>query len=111
MDIPIRQKTDQEGNNQQPYGTSTISTSNTNITQPFLTQLTSPRNYQPPPVPPHYFTHNTPHKSPQRGSSNAAIANLTQNPPEIQFQTNTPTRQPPHQTMMSEHFPLLFALD
>ena len=34
LDVPIGQITEQEGNNQQADGTSTISTSNTNITQP-----------------------------------------------------------------------------
>ena len=50
--------------------TSPLSTSNTHITQHLLAQQTSPRNYDPPPLPSQYSTQTTPHNSPQQGSSN-----------------------------------------
>ena len=99
LDIPVRQIKEQERNNQQPDDRSTKSTSNTNITQPFPTQYTSPRDYEPPPIPSQYFTHSTPHSSPQQGSSKAPVADTYQNPPQVQFQTSIPTRHPPHQTL------------
>ena len=36
----------------------------TQIQQPLSFQQTSPRNYEPPPVPPQSSTHTTPHDSP-----------------------------------------------
>ena len=54
---------------------------------------------KPPRVPSQYSTHNIPQTAPHQKSSNVSIANTTQNPPEVQFQTNTPTRQPPPQTL------------
>ena len=47
-----------------------LSTSETQITQEFQTQQTSPPNYDPPPLPSQYSTRTTPHTSPQQGSSN-----------------------------------------
>ena len=44
--------------------TSTLSTSDTQITTQFQTQQPSPRNYDPPPIPPQYSTQNTPQNSP-----------------------------------------------
>ena len=42
--------------NTNPDNTSILSTSNTNITQPSQTQILSPRNYNPPSVPPQFST-------------------------------------------------------
>ena len=49
---------------------SSISTANRNITQPSQTQPPSPRNYDPPPLPPQFATYNTLHKTPPQNSSN-----------------------------------------
>ena len=70
-----------------------LSTSNTNITQPFQTQQPSPRNYDPPPLPPQYSTGTTPHNSPQQSSSNTQTMNT------VQFHTTTSTTQPTQQTL------------
>ena len=67
---------------------------NTTITQPFQTQQTSPRNYDPPPLPSKYSPHTTPHKSSQQGSSNPNGTTTVQTQSEVQFQTTTLTRQP-----------------
>ena len=50
--------------------TSILSTSNTSITQPSQTQILSPRNYNPPLVPPQFSTQINTHNSPQPSSSN-----------------------------------------
>ena len=68
--------------------TSTLSTFNTNVAQPFQTQQTAPRNYNPPPLSLQYSTQITPHNSPQQVSSNTQTTNT------VQFQTTTPTTQP-----------------
>ena len=74
--------------------TSTVSTSDTNITPQFQTQQPSPRNYDPPPIPPQYSTQTTSHNPPQQGSSNTPVTNLPQIQPTVPFQTTTPTRSP-----------------
>ena len=56
-------------------GPSTISTTNTNVTQPqFQTKKRIPRNYDPR-LPPDSSTHNYSHKSPQPGPSTSFITN------------------------------------
>ena len=87
----MRQIIEQDRIVQQPGDTSTISTSNANITQSFPIQHTSPRNYEPSPAPPQYSSHTSPHNSPQQGPSNAPIAGAVQSPLQIQFQSTTPT--------------------
>ena len=82
----IPQNTNQDNN-------SILSTSNTNITQPFQTQQPSPQNYDPPPLPPQYSTETTPHNSPQQSSSNTETMNT------VQFHTTTSTTQPTVQTL------------
>ena len=76
--IPTHNITQNEFNNQNqdntfttnPDNTSVLSTSNTIITQPSQTQEPSPRNYNPPPVPPQFSTQINTHNSPQQSSSN-----------------------------------------
>ena len=68
--------------------TSMISTSNTNITQPSQTQLLSPRNYNPPSVPPQFSTQINTHNSPQPSSSNTHY--IAQNTNTVHFHTPTP---------------------
>ena len=68
--------------------TSILSTSNTNITQPSQTQILSPRNYNPPPVPPQFSTQINTHNSPQPSSSNTHY--IAQNTNTVHFQTPTP---------------------
>ena len=80
--------------------TSTLSTSNILITQPFQTQLTSPQNYDPPPPPfSQNSTQTTPHNSPQQSSSNTHNTNAPQIQSTVQCQTTIPTRQPISQTL------------
>ena len=73
--------------------TSTLSTSNTQITQQFQTQQTSPRIYDPPPLHPQYSIQTSSHNSPHQGSSNTQTTNT------VQFQTTIPTTQPLVQTL------------
>ena len=68
--------------------TSILSTSNTNITQPSQTQILSPRNYNPPPVPPQFSTQTNTHNSPQPSSPNTHY--IAQNTKTVHFQTPTP---------------------
>ena len=68
--------------------TSMISTSNTNITQPSQTQILSPRNYNPPSVPPQFSTQINTHNSPQPSSSNTHY--IAQNTNTVHFHTPTP---------------------
>ena len=68
--------------------TSMISTSNTNITQPSQTQILSPRNYNPPSVPPQFSTQINTHNSPQPSSSNTHY--IAQNTHTVHFHTPTP---------------------
>ena len=94
--IPTHNITQTEFNNQNqdntfttnPDNTSVLSTSNTNNTQPSLTQVPSPRNYNPPPVPPQFSTQINTHNSPQQSSSNTH--HITQNNNTVHFQTPTP---------------------
>ena len=65
-----------------------ISTSNTNITQPSQTQILSPRNYNPPSVPPQFSTQINTHNSPQPSSSNTHY--IAQNTNTVHFHTPTP---------------------
>ena len=74
--------------NTNPDNNSVLSTSNTNITQPSQTQLLSPRNYNPPPVPPQFSTQINTHNSPQQSSSNTHY--IAQNTNTVHFQTPTP---------------------
>ena len=67
---------------------SILSTSNTNITQPSQTQILSPRNYNPPLVPPQFSTQINTHNSPQPSSSNTHY--IAQNTNTVHFQTPTP---------------------
>ena len=94
--IPTHNITQNEFNNQNqdnpfttiPDNTSVLSTSDTNITQPSQTQILSPRNYIPPPVPPQFSTQINTHNSPQRSSSNTH--HITQNTYTVHFHTPTP---------------------
>ena len=94
--IPTHNITQNEINNQNqdntlttnPDNTSVLSTSYTNITQPFQTQVPSPRNYNPPSVPPQFSTQINTHNSPQQSSSNTH--HITQNTNTVHFQTPTP---------------------
>ena len=72
--------------------TSILSTSNTNIFQPFHTQRSPRQNFDPPPIPPQFSTQINTHNSPQQGSSN------TQPTHTVHFQTTTPSTQPVVQT-------------
>ena len=74
--------------NTNPDNTSVLSTSNTNITQPSQTQILSPRNYNPPSVPPQFSTQINTHDSPEQSSSNTHY--IAQNTNTVHFQTPTP---------------------
>ena len=84
-------------NNPDQENISTLSTSNTHLTQPLQTQHPSPRNYDPPPPPLQHSAQTTPHNSPQQGSSHTQNLTTLQTHPTVQFQTNTPTRHSPLQ--------------
>ena len=71
-----------------PDNNSVLSTSNTNFTQPSQTQILSPRNYNPPSVPPQFSTQINTHDSPQQISSNTHY--FAQNTNTVHFQTPTP---------------------
>ena len=73
--------------NTNPDNTSVLSSSNTNITQPSQTQILSPRNYNPPSVPPQFSTQINTHDSPQQRSSNTHY--IVQNTNTVHFQTPT----------------------
>ena len=66
-------------------------------TQQLQTQQTSPRTYDPHPLPPQYSIQTSSHNSSQQCSSNIKTTNT------VQFQTTTPTTQPIVQT--SAYFP------
>ena len=68
--------------------TSVLSQYNTNITQPSQTQILSPRNYDPPPIPSQFSAQINTHVSPQPSSSNTH--SITQNNNTVHFQTPTP---------------------
>ena len=74
--------------NTNPDNTSILSTSNTNITQSSQTQILSPRNYNPPSVPPQFSTQINTHDSSQQSSSNTPY--IGQNNNTVHFQTPTP---------------------
>ena len=74
--------------NTNPDNTSILSTSNTNITQSSQTQILSPRNYNPPSVPPQFSTQINTHDSSQQSSSNTPY--IAQNNNTVHFQTPTP---------------------
>ena len=74
--------------NTNPDNTSVLATSNTSITQPSQTQILSPRNYNPPSVPPQFSTQINTHDSPQQSSSNTHY--IAQNTNTVHFQTPTP---------------------
>ena len=93
------QNNNEATNNTNQNITSTLSTSNTHITQPFQTQQPSTRNCDPPSPPSQYLTETTRHDSPQQGSSTTHGTNAPQIQPTVQFQTTTPTRQPVLRTL------------
>ena len=77
LQIPIHNITQNTNNDFNQNDTNTISNrdntftlyiANTNITQPSQTQQPSPRNCDPPPLPPQYATHYTLHNSLQQSS-------------------------------------------
>ena len=94
--IPTHNVTQNEFKNQNkdntlttnPDNTFVLSTSNANITQPSQIQVLSPRNYNPPSVPPQFSTQINTHISPQQSSINTH--NITQNTNKVHFQTPTP---------------------
>ena len=83
--------------NTNPDNTSVLSTSNTTITHPSHTQILSPRNYNPPSVPPQFSTQINTHNSPQQSSSNTH--SITQNNNTVHFQTPTPPSSSEIQTL------------
>ena len=83
--------------NTNPDNTSVLSTSNTTITHPSHTQILSPRNYNPPSVPPQFSTQINTHNSPQKSSSNTH--SITQNNNTVHFQTPTPPSSSEIQTL------------
>ena len=83
--------------NTNPDNTSILSTSNTNNTQSSQTQILSPRNYNPPCVPPQFSTQINTHNSPQQSSSNTH--SITQNNNTVHFQTPTPPSSSEIQTL------------
>ena len=83
--------------NTNPDNTSVLSTSNTTITHPPHTQILSPRNYNPPSVPPQFSTQINTHNSPQQSSSNTH--SITQNNNTVHFQTPTPPSSSEIQTL------------
>ena len=83
--------------NTNPDNTSVLSTSNTTITHPSHTQILSPRNYNPPSVPPQFSTQINTHNSPQQSSSNTH--SITQNNNTVHFQIPTPPSYPEIQTL------------
>ena len=96
LQIPTHNITQNEFNNQNqdntlttnPDNTSVLSTSNINNTQPSQIQVPSPRNYNPPSVPPQFSTQINTHNSPQQSSSNTH--HITQNTNTVHFETPTP---------------------
>ena len=77
LQIPVHDITQNPNNNQDqnstthntnPDNISTLSTSNTNVTQKFQPQQTSPRNYGPPSISPQYLNITAEHNSPQQGN-------------------------------------------
>ena len=83
--------------NTNPDNTSVLSTSNTTITHPSHTQILSPRNYNPPSVPPQFSSQINTHNSPQQSSSNTH--SITQNNNTVHFQTPTPPSSSEIQTL------------
>ena len=83
--------------NTNPDNISVLSTSNTTITHPSHTQILSPRNYNPPSVPPQFSTQINTHNSPQQSSSNTH--SITQNNNTVHFQTPTPPSSSEIQTL------------
>ena len=83
--------------NTNPDNTSVLSTSNTTITHPSHTQILSPRNYNPPSVPPQFSTQINTYNSPQQSSSNTH--SITQNNNTVHFQTPTPPSSSEIQTL------------
>ena len=86
--------------------TSILSTSHTNVTQPFQTQRSTRQNYDPASIPPQFSTQIHTHNSPQQGSSNTQHTNTvhfqTPTPPspsEIQTSTYTPAQSNPVQNV------------
>ena len=87
LQIPVHDVTQNPNNTQDqnnttrntnPDKTSTLSTSNTHVTQEFQTQQISPRNYDSPSIPPQYSLQTSAQNSPQQGSSNTQTTNTVQ---------------------------------
>ena len=92
-DITNNQNQDNITLNTTQDNTSILSTSNTNITQPFQTQQTPRQKFDPPPIPPHFSTQINTQNSLQQGSSNTQTTNT------VHFQTTTPPTQHIVQTL------------
>ena len=100
IQIPTHNITQDETTNQNQHttinttqdNTSVLSSSHTNITQPFPTQASPRPNYDPPPIPHQFSTQIQPQNSPQQGSSNTQ--RNTQHTNTVHFQTPTPPSSP-----------------
>ena len=79
-------------------GSSTISTSGTNITPQLQTQQPSLRNYDPPSIPPQYSTQTLSHTSPHTSHTN-----VPQRPLTVQFKNSIQQVQPEHYIYQSYH--------
>ena len=104
IQVPTHNITQDETNNQNQDNTlsttqdktSVLSTSHTNITQPYQTQASPRQNYDPPSIPPQFSTQIHTHNFPQQCSSNTQ--HNTQNTKTVHFQTPTPPSPPELQT-------------
>ena len=116
IQIPTHNITQDETTTQNQHNTlntaqdnsSVLSTSHTNITQPFQTQASYRPNYDPPPIPHQFSTQIHPQTSPQQGSSNTQHTNTVHfqtptspSPPEIQTSTYTPAQNNPKQNLQT----------
>ena len=116
IQIPTRNITPDETNNQNQDNTlstnqdntSVLSASHTNSTQPSQTQTSPRQNYDPPSIPPQFSTQIHTHNSPQQGSSNTQHNNTVHfqtptppSPPELQTSTYTPARTNPAQNVQT----------
>ena len=88
--LPNQNHTNNDSNHD---ATSTVTTSDTNITPQLHSQQPSPRNYGPPSIPPYYSTQTMSHTSSQPGSS--THTNIPQNPLTVQINLTSPTRTLP----------------
>ena len=99
LQVPIRDITNNPNTLFQTDNTSILSKTNTTIIKQPQTPQIMQRNYDHPPPPSNHSNHNTPHSSPQQGSSNTF---QTQNQPltQSQFQRATPPQQTQSQLQM-----------